>query len=113
MKTISFRRGMSLLLRSKTGTLGMIIVATLIFIAVFAPWLAPYDLAKVNPSALLKRPSWGDGGSSQYLLGTDCFSDASVQARQTLLYIGLIGGEPGSDHTHTPVDSFPAEQAQP
>lgn len=28
----------------------------------------------------------------QYLLGTDCFSDASVQARQTLLYIGLIGG---------------------
>lgn len=71
MKTNGFKRGMSLLLRSKTGTLGLMIVSLLVLIAVFAPWLAPYDPAKINPSAILKPPAWLSGGMSQHILGTD------------------------------------------
>lgn len=59
------------LLKSKTGVVGFIIVISLILMAIFAPWLAPFEPAKQNPSAILKPPSWIEGGDEAYLLGTD------------------------------------------
>lgn len=59
------------LLKSKTGVVGFIIVLAIIFVAIFAPWIAPFEPAKQDPSSILKPPSWVEGGDKAYFLGTD------------------------------------------
>ncbi|GAB5469673.1 MAG: ABC transporter permease [Rhodospirillales bacterium] len=63
-------------------------VVTLIFIlmAVFAPWLAPfdpYDLAQVNLMDSLMPPAWAEGGDPRFLLGTD---DQGRDILSTIMY---------------------------
>ncbi|WP_284037944.1 ABC transporter permease [Neobacillus sp. 114] len=65
------RRWVRLLLQSKTGTVGFFIVFAVVFVAIFADVLAPYDPEKNNLADMLKPPVWSDGGSSTYILGTD------------------------------------------
>ena len=49
------------------------IISTMIVMAVFAPWLAPWSpIDQTLPDKLLP-PVWLDGGSAKYLLGTDAF----------------------------------------
>jgi peptide/nickel transport system permease protein len=43
----------------------------LIIPAVFAPLVAPHDPLKGSLSKRLKPPAWAEGGSTDYLLGTD------------------------------------------
>lgn len=66
-----FVRWLRLLLKSKTGTFGLIIVLAIILVAIFAKSLAPHDPNLINPTMMLKPPVWMDGGSSSYILGTD------------------------------------------
>lgn len=47
------------------------IVLVIVFSAVFAPYIAPHDPQKLDPSMRLTPPAWVEGGSSKYLLGTD------------------------------------------
>ena len=65
------KRWIRLLLRSKTGTVGFIIVFFVVIVALFAKVLAPYDPSMINPSMMLKPPVWMEGGSKEHLLGTD------------------------------------------
>ncbi len=51
--------------RNKTALFGLIIIVLLVFTAVFAPVLAPYDYAKTNLDNVEKPPS------AEHLLGTD------------------------------------------
>lgn len=67
----TMRRWGKLLLQSKTGSVGFLIVVGIIFIAVFADFIAPHDPAKNNLGDMLKPPVWLDGGTSAYILGTD------------------------------------------
>ena len=64
-------RWMRLLLKSKTGTFGFIVVLAVILVAIFAKYLAPYDPNAINPAAMVKPPFWLEGGSTEHLLGTD------------------------------------------
>jgi peptide/nickel transport system permease protein len=64
-------RWTKLLLQSKTGTVGFLIVISVIFVAIFAEVIAPHDPTKNNLGDMLKPPGWLDGGSSTYILGTD------------------------------------------
>ena len=64
-------RWIKLLLQSKTGTVGFFIVSLVIFVAIFADILAPHDPATNNLGDMLKPPVWLDGGSQNYILGTD------------------------------------------
>ena len=49
------------------------IISTMVFMAVFAPLLAPWSpIDQTLPDKLLP-PVWLDGGSAKYLLGTDAF----------------------------------------
>ncbi|RHW39548.1 ABC transporter permease [Lysinibacillus yapensis] len=66
-----FVRWLRLLLKSKTGTFGFIIVFAVILVALFAKSLAPHDPKMINPAMMLKPPVWVDGGSSLHILGTD------------------------------------------
>ncbi|MBW2622719.1 MAG: ABC transporter permease [Deltaproteobacteria bacterium] len=49
----------------------VIIVLAIVFCSVFAPYIAPHDPQKLDPSKRLTPPAWVEGGSSKYLLGTD------------------------------------------
>ncbi|MCC3646589.1 ABC transporter permease [Cytobacillus oceanisediminis] len=64
-------RWIKLMLQSKTGTVGFFIVSLVIFVAIFADILAPHDPASNNLGDMLKPPVWLDGGSQNYILGTD------------------------------------------
>lgn len=65
------KRLLSLLLKSKTGTVGAIIVLAVCIIALCAPLFAMHDPAKINPSQRLLPPMWLDKGAPGHLLGTD------------------------------------------
>ncbi|MFM1652085.1 ABC transporter permease [Brevibacillus sp. B_LB10_24] len=65
------RRGIRSLLKSKTGTLGMLIIVIFTFMALFAGQLAPQDPAKQNVALRLKPPMWLEGGKADFPLGTD------------------------------------------
>lgn len=67
----SLKRWMRLLWRSKTGTVGLIIVVTACLIAIFAPLIAPYEPQAINPANMLKPPFWMENGSMEHILGTD------------------------------------------
>jgi peptide/nickel transport system permease protein len=54
-----------------TSVLGLVIIIALILIAVFAPFIAPYDPTLGSLGDRLKPPAWEKGGSPAHLLGTD------------------------------------------
>ena len=53
--------------KRKTAVIGLAIVAILICLVVFAPWIAPYPYEEINLLETLQYPSW------QHLMGTDNF----------------------------------------
>jgi len=57
--------------RSPVLLVSSVLCVLLVAIAVFAPWLAPHDPLSGNLSERLMPPSWQEGGSLSYLLGTD------------------------------------------
>lgn len=60
-----WRRFVTRLLRNPSVVVSGTILILLILLALFAPWVAPYDPFKVNPVQRLKPPSW------LHLMGTD------------------------------------------
>jgi dipeptide transport system permease protein len=50
---------------------GLFVFALLVLIAIFAPLLAPHLPDQQYRDAFLKPPMWQEGGSSQFILGTD------------------------------------------
>jgi len=76
------------LISSPSGAIGLLIVAILVFAAVTAPWLAPYDPLRMGAGPRLQPPSW------TYWMGTDDFG-RDVLSRilfgaQLTLQIGVI-----------------------
>ena len=65
------RRYGSLLLHSQTGMIGFIIILVVVFIAVFAPQIAPYDPTVVDLHGMRMPPCWMEGGTMEHLLGCD------------------------------------------
>lgn len=49
----------------------MLIVAIVVFCALFAPYVSPHDPQRIRPKDRLMPPSWAEGGNPTYLLGTD------------------------------------------
>ncbi len=49
------------------------VIAVMVSMALFAPLLAPYSPIDQTLRDKLVPPFWADGGSTQYLLGTDAF----------------------------------------
>lgn len=56
--------------QNKLATAAFFLLLIIILIAIFAPWIAPYDPAS-QFSDLKLPPAWYAQGQSQYLLGTD------------------------------------------
>lgn len=56
-----------------TPWLCILVIATMVFMAIFAPLLAPYSPIDQTLRDKLLPPFWLDGGSFKYVLGTDAF----------------------------------------
>ncbi|TLS38733.1 ABC transporter permease [Pseudalkalibacillus caeni] len=62
---------LKVLLNSKTGTLGLIIVVFMVLMAILANVIAPHDPAQTDVVNRLVPPVWAEGGNPDYILGTD------------------------------------------
>ena len=81
--------------RQNRGALaGLIVVAIVVFLAVFAQVVAPHDPIAQDRSAIQMPPAWQDGGSAQYLLGTDAVGrdmlSRLIYGAQLSVFIGLF-----------------------
>lgn len=54
-----------------TVMLALGLIGAMLFVAVFADWLAPYDFIRQDLAHRLRPPVWEPRGLPQYLLGTD------------------------------------------
>jgi len=57
--------------RDRTGFIGVVLIAALVFMALAAPLLAPHDPTAQNLRARLRPPAWETKGSWNHVLGTD------------------------------------------
>lgn len=57
--------------QNRGAVIGLIVFVLLVLMAVFAPLLAPHDPAEQFRDNVLQPPFWEDGGSTQFLFGTD------------------------------------------
>ncbi|MGM9967567.1 MULTISPECIES: ABC transporter permease [unclassified Rummeliibacillus] len=57
--------------KSKTGTVGLLVIFIVILTAILAPVLAPFNPNEIDPEKMLVPPFWSEGGSIEHLLGTD------------------------------------------
>jgi peptide/nickel transport system permease protein len=60
-----WREALHRVMRNPGAIVGFVMVAGLTFVAIFAPWVAPYDPIEQNLDAI------GEGSSREHLLGTD------------------------------------------
>ncbi|BEV72067.1 MULTISPECIES: ABC transporter permease subunit [unclassified Paludibacterium] len=56
---------------NKGAVIGLVFLTVVVLAALFAPWVAPYNPVEQYRDFMLTPPSWADGGSSRFLLGTD------------------------------------------
>ena len=81
---------------SPMATVAAVIAFICIFCSLFAPWIAPhnpFDLATLNLSDARLPPAWAEGGSTNYLLGTDDqgrdILSALMYGARISLFVGL------------------------
>jgi len=84
-----------LLRRNPSAVAGFLIIGAMVFLAVAAPWIAPYDPIRISLSERLSAPSWHHlFGTDE--LGRDLFSrvlyGARISLRIGLLVVGIAGG---------------------
>lgn len=88
-----FSRWGRLLLKSKTGLLGFVIVLMFVIVALFAPYLAPHDPTTLNPGNMTTPPFWMEGGTLEFPLGTDnlgrCILSRIMYGTQVSMLIGV------------------------
>jgi ABC-type dipeptide/oligopeptide/nickel transport system permease subunit len=60
-----------LLWRDKSGLIGLIMFFSVVFAAVFAPVITPYDPLQQNLRDAKMPPAWREGGDWSHILGTD------------------------------------------
>lgn len=80
--------------QNRGAVIGLIFISIVLFVAIFAPWVAPFDPIAQNRSALLLPPAWMDGGNADYLLGTDDIGrdmlSRIIYGARLSVFIGLI-----------------------
>ncbi|RIY34164.1 dipeptide ABC transporter permease DppC [Psittacicella hinzii] len=57
--------------QNKGAVIGLLFIILLTLAAIFAPYIAPYDPIQQFRDNSLQPPMWLEGGSSQFILGTD------------------------------------------
>jgi len=80
--------------KNKTALVGLYIITILIFLAIFAPLITPYDPLIQNLAHRTIPPVWSEGGSMMYIFGTDDFGrdllSRIIYGARISLMIGII-----------------------
>ena len=84
-----------LLLRDRSGMIGLSLFLVFIISAVFAPALAPYDPLKQELGAAKLPPAWSEGGTWDHPLGTDNLGRDNLSriifGSRVSVYVGFFG----------------------
>jgi ABC-type dipeptide/oligopeptide/nickel transport system permease subunit len=84
-----------LLLRDRGGMLGFFLFIFIVFIATFAPIIAPHDPLKQNLRAAKQPTAWQEGGDWEYPLGTDTLGrdmlSRIIYGTRVSLTVGFFG----------------------
>lgn len=91
----------SLARKQPLGFAGGLVVLAMVFMAVFAPWLAPFDPEQANFADMLVPPgSYSEMGEGFFLLGTDQFGrdlfSRIIYGARTALLVGFTAAIIGS-----------------
>ena len=80
--------------QNKGAVIGLFVFLVIVALAVLAPVIAPHDPTLQNRGALLVPPFWQEGGSTDYLLGTDPVGrdilSRLMYGAQFSLFIGVV-----------------------
>lgn len=99
-KTVTERKPSSLwndawrrLLKNRGSVLGLIIVGFFLFVAIFAPLLAPHNPQEIFPNNTYMGPAW-ETGDWRFILGTDTIGrdvlSRVIYGARTSLAVGFI-----------------------
>ena len=79
---------------NRGAVIGLFVMLALVFIAVFAPFVAPHEPTQQYRDALLVPPVWQDGGSWKFILGTDAVGrdilSRLIFGARFSLFIGVV-----------------------
>ena len=79
--------------RNKGAVVGLVYVVIVLFIAIFANWIAPYNPADQFRDTLLAPPAWQEGGTWAHLFGTDDVGCLVVVLSLVMgIVLGLVAG---------------------
>ena len=80
--------------RNKGAVMGLAIFLIILFVAVFAAFVAPHSPSVQNRDVLLLPPGWTQGGQWTYFLGTDAVGrdilSRLIYGARFSLFIGLV-----------------------
>lgn len=80
--------------QNRGAVIGLFVFLFIVFIAVFAPLIAPHDPIEQYRDALLVPPVWQEGGRAGFLLGTDAVGrdmlSRLIYGTQYSLFIGIV-----------------------
>mgnify|MGYP000308319665 CR=1 FL=1 len=91
--------------RNKGAVVGLVYVVIVLFIAIFANWIAPYNPAEQFRDALLAPPAWQEGGSGGGVFftgGVDPGLGGSNQLCNSAPQPSPAGGGAWSSHSRLP-----------
>jgi len=84
--------------RSPVTMIAFAVTVLLFFCAIFAPWVAPYDVNNLRNLSLMdafRPPIWAAGGDARFLLGTDDQGrdvlSAIIFGLRISLFVGFLG----------------------
>lgn len=80
--------------QNRGAVIGLAFIVIVLFMAIFAEWVAPFDPITQNRSALLLPPMWFEGGNASYILGTDDIGrdilSRIIHGARLSVFIGLL-----------------------
>ncbi|MDD6910828.1 ABC transporter permease subunit [Actinobacillus minor] len=80
--------------QNRGAVIGLAFIVIVLFMAIFAEWVAPFDPITQNRSALLLPPMWFEGGNASYILGTDDIGrdilSRMIHGARLSVFIGLL-----------------------
>ena len=80
--------------QNRGAVAGLAMVIALVLVAIFADWIAPHSPIEQFREATLTPPSWHEGGTTKFLLGTDALGrdilSRLIHGSRLSLFIGFI-----------------------
>ncbi len=81
--------------RDKSGVIGLLMFLSVVFAAVFAPLIAPYDPLQQDLRNAKLPPAWYEEGSTEHILGTDNLGrdllSRLIYGARVSLTVGFVG----------------------